>query len=221
MSCIGSDVQALDNELSTRTDAFKHLARLKDFVTSYASTVVEVVRRREFSRHLVDYASALANALSKLTADERKRRVTYRTDYGGKMPFTVEGLDDINVPTIEFEIRNVNGATINAARVKDSSRSVQNVGDLPSLTRADVDDLIRSLRSIEESPEKEQDNDLRLARAPARDVRLLVEKQFSRLESMENAFAQAVERIGTFPFHAPTNMTRDDNDSFPIHCLSL
>lgn len=213
MSCIGSDVQALDNELSTRTDAFKHLARLKDFVTSYASTVVEVVRRREFSRHLVDYASALANALSKLTADERKRRVTYRADYGGKMPFTVEGLDDINVPTIEFEIRNVNGATINGARVKDSSRSVQNVGDLPPLTRADVDDLISSLRSIEESPEKEQDNDLRLARAPARDVRLLVEKQFSRLESMENAFAQAVERIVVTECQLSTSSCPADNES--------
>ncbi|EGG00969.1 uncharacterized protein MELLADRAFT_111419 [Melampsora larici-populina 98AG31] len=219
MSCIGSDVQALDNELSTRTDAFKHLARLKDFVTSYASTVVEVVRRREFSRHLVDYASALSNALSKLTADERKRRVTYRADYGGKMPFTVEGLDDINVPTIEFEFRNVNSAAINGARPKDSSRSVQNVGDLPPLTRADVDgflyghvDLISSLRSIEESPEKEQDNDLQLARAPARDVRLLVEKQFSRLESMENAFAQAVERIVVTESQLSTSSCPVDNE---------
>lgn len=48
MSSIGSDVQALNTELRTRTESFKHLARLKDFVTAYASTVVEVVRRREY-----------------------------------------------------------------------------------------------------------------------------------------------------------------------------
>lgn len=45
---IGVELQALNTDLKTRTDPFRYLARLKDFVTAYASTVVEVVRRREY-----------------------------------------------------------------------------------------------------------------------------------------------------------------------------
>lgn len=56
--------------------------------------------------------------------------------------------------------------------------------------------MITSLRNIEETSDDERDPEQSLIKGPAHEVRLLVEKQFSRLEHMENAFAEAVERIG-------------------------
>lgn len=57
------------------------------------------------------------------------------------MPFAVEGLEDVNVPTIEFEIRHVGTGSQPGGKPKESVRNVQGVGDLPQLTRADVDGL--------------------------------------------------------------------------------
>ncbi|KAA1079114.1 oligomeric, coiled-coil, peripheral membrane protein [Puccinia graminis f. sp. tritici] len=193
---IGVELQALNSDLKTRTDPFRYLARLKDFVTAYASTVVEVVRRREYARHLADYASALNNLVSKLANDERRRRGVYRTEYAGKLPFAVEGLDDNSVPTIEFEIRYIGGGGAIVPKSKDTSSKATPItgADLPPLTRADVDELVAGLQNIEDSSDNSS-TDSYSPKVPAREVRLLVEKQFSRLEAMENAFAAAVEKF--------------------------
>lgn len=42
------DLGVLDYDLKTRTDGFKHLARLDGLIPAYVSTVAEVVRRRKF-----------------------------------------------------------------------------------------------------------------------------------------------------------------------------
>jgi hypothetical protein len=93
------------------------------------------------ARHLADYASALNNLVSKLANDERRRRGVYRTEYAGKLPFTVEGLDDKSVPTIEFEIRYIGGGGAIVPKSKDTSSKATPItgADLPPLTRADVD----------------------------------------------------------------------------------
>ncbi|WAR53458.1 hypothetical protein PtB15_2B889 [Puccinia triticina] len=190
---IGIELQALNTDLKTRTDPFRYLARLKDFVTAYASTVVEVVRRREYARHLADYASALNNLVSKLANDERRRRGVYHSEYAGKLPFAVDGLDDKSVPTIEFEIRYIGGGGAILPKSRDTTGKPASItgADLPPLTRADVDELVAGLQNIEESSHTDSFS----PQVPAREVRLLVEKQFSRLEAMENAFALAVEKF--------------------------
>ncbi|PLW08793.1 hypothetical protein PCASD_23065 [Puccinia coronata f. sp. avenae] len=192
---IGVELQALNTDLKTRTDPFRYLARLKDFVTAYASTVVEVVRRREYARHLADYASALNNLVSKLANDERRRRAGYSSEYAGKLPFTVDGLDDKSIPTIEFEIRLIGAGGALVPKSKDASKTPQATGaELPPLTRADVDEMVAALQNIEDSSDSSI-VDGHSPKVPAREVRLLVEKQFSRLEAMENAFALAVEKF--------------------------
>ncbi|MBW0475010.1 hypothetical protein O181_014725 [Austropuccinia psidii MF-1] len=193
---IGIEVQALNADLKTRTDSFRHLARLKEFVPAYASTVVEVVRRREFVRHLADYATALSASLSKLTNDERKRRMAYRSEYAGRMPFTVEGLDDTNVPAIEFDVRNIPTTNNLGIKTKEAIKTIQATGvDLPPLTRADIDEMITTLRSIEDAREEDAITEENSPKGSAKEIRQLVEKQLSRLETMENAFALAVERF--------------------------
>ncbi|KAH9471702.1 hypothetical protein Pst134EA_005581 [Puccinia striiformis f. sp. tritici] len=192
---IGVELNVLNNDLKTRTDSFRHLERLKDLVTAYASTVVEVVRRREYARHLADYASALNNLVSKLANDERRRRGVYHSEYSGKLPFTVEALEDKSLPTIEFEIRYIgNGGAILPKSHTGKNPNPINALDLPPLTRADVDELLAALHKIEDSPDNST-VDGYSPKLPAREVRLLVEKQFSRLEAMENAFALAVEKF--------------------------
>lgn len=192
---IGLEVQALNADLKTKTDSFRYLARLKDFVTAYASTVVEVVRRREYVRHLADYASALNNLVSKLSNDERRRRGLYRTEYAGKLPFAVEGLDDSSIPTIEFEIRYIGAGGAPVPKSKDNGKIIHINGvELPPLTRADVDEMLATLRNIEEFPDHETAEGSS-PKLHAREIRLLVEKQFARLEAMENAFALAVEKF--------------------------
>jgi len=192
---IGVELQALNTDMKTRTDPFRYLARLKDFVTAYASTVVEVVRRREYARHLADYASALNNLVSKLANDERRRRGVYSSEYAGKLPFTVDGLDDQSIPTIEFEIRQIGAGGAIVPKSKDTSKTPKiTAAELPSLTRADLDEMVAALQNIEESSDSST-VDSHSPKAPAREVRLLVEKQFSRLEAMENAFALAVEKF--------------------------
>ncbi|KAI8457916.1 hypothetical protein BY996DRAFT_6430376 [Phakopsora pachyrhizi] len=193
---IGSEVHALDMDLKNRTDSFKYLARLKDFVIAYASTVVEVVRRREYAQHLSDYASALASSLSKLANDERKRRIIYHNDFAWKRPFPVKSLDDTNVPTLEFSLRNKNSDTKGAVKLKEADSGSQSASmDLPPLTRADVDELINFFRNVEQGKVDTDEDDADLVRKPAREVRLLIEKQFLRLENMESAFSQALEKI--------------------------
>ncbi|KNZ61015.1 hypothetical protein VP01_1464g1 [Puccinia sorghi] len=192
---IGVELQALNTDLKTRTDPFRYLARLKDFVTAYASTVVEVVRRREYARHLADYASALNNLVSKLANDERRRRGVYSSEYAGKLPFTVDGLDDQSIPTIEFEIRQIGTGGAIVPQSKDINKTPKiTATELPPLTRADLDEMVAALQYIEESSDSSTVDGCS-PKAPAREVRLLVEKQFSRLEAMENAFALAVERF--------------------------
>jgi hypothetical protein len=56
-------------------------------------------------------------------------------------------------------------------------------------------EMVAALQNIEDSSDSSI-VDGHSPKVPAREVRLLVEKQFSRLEAMENAFALAVEKFG-------------------------
>ena len=78
--------------------------------------------------------------VSKLANDERRRRGVYSSEYAGKLPFTVDGLDDQSIPTIEFEIRQIGAGGAIVPKSKDTSKTPKiTAAELPSLTRADLD----------------------------------------------------------------------------------
>ncbi|GAA5944747.1 hypothetical protein JCM3775_006486 [Rhodotorula graminis] len=88
-----AELGALDHDLRTRTDNFKHLARLEDLIPAYVATVAEVVRRREYARLLADQSSTLSTTFAPLFDAERSRRQQYRHDFSGKLPWEVRGLN--------------------------------------------------------------------------------------------------------------------------------
>ncbi|GAA5904051.1 hypothetical protein JCM8208_003427, partial [Rhodotorula glutinis] len=102
-----ADLGALDHDLRTRTDNFKHLARLEDLIPAYVATVAEVVRRREYARLLAGQSSTLSATFTPLSDAERSRRQQYRHDFSGKLPWEVRGLNaktgDI-VPEMTLEV---------------------------------------------------------------------------------------------------------------------
>ncbi|BGP47932.1 oligomeric, coiled-coil, peripheral membrane protein [Rhodotorula kratochvilovae] len=102
-----AELGALDHDLRTRTDNFKHLARLEDLIPAYVATVAEVVRRREYARLLGGQSTTLSATFAPLSDTERTRRLQYRQDYSGKLPWEVRGLNakmDELVPEMALEV---------------------------------------------------------------------------------------------------------------------
>jgi chromosome segregation ATPase len=98
----GSLLAAVDADLhSNKLDGFKHLHRLKNMLWAYGATVVEVVRRREFSKHFLGKSQSLAELMAKLSASEWKRRQFYRSDVSSLLPWEVKGMDD-KPPSLEI-----------------------------------------------------------------------------------------------------------------------
>lgn len=110
---------------STRTDNFKHLARLEGLIPAYVATVAEVVRRREYgawvetmrmcsvdagnlaARLLSGQSEQLVSTFSPLSTRERERRLRYRQDYFGKLPWEVRGLGngtDERIPEMALDV---------------------------------------------------------------------------------------------------------------------
>ncbi|KAK4046782.1 oligomeric, coiled-coil, peripheral membrane protein [Microbotryomycetes sp. JL221] len=84
--------RTLDQDLRTRTDNFKHLARLEGLIPAYAATVAEIVRRRHFASLLADHSGKLVDTLGMVFAPERERRLQYRQRFAGQLPWEVKGL---------------------------------------------------------------------------------------------------------------------------------
>ncbi|KAJ9477849.1 Autophagy-related protein 11 [Pseudozyma hubeiensis] len=98
----GSLLAAVDADLhSNKLDGFKHLHRLKNMLWAYGATVVEVVRRREFSKHFLGKSQSLAELMAKVSASEWKRRQFYRSDVSSLLPWEVKGMDD-KPPSLEI-----------------------------------------------------------------------------------------------------------------------
>ncbi|GAA5901455.1 hypothetical protein JCM6882_006282 [Rhodosporidiobolus microsporus] len=103
-----AELGQLDHDLRTRTDNFKHLARLEGLIPAYVATVAEVVRRREYSRLLETQSTSLSISFDPLSNAERSRRATYRASFSGKLPWEVRGLaqpaGDDSIPEIPLGV---------------------------------------------------------------------------------------------------------------------
>lgn len=94
-------IGTLDAELQSRT-AFPHLSRLQLLPFAYASSIVELVRRKEFASWLTEWISRLQRTLSRFTQDEMDKRQKIKDDSYGQLPFQIPALDDSM--TVRFEI---------------------------------------------------------------------------------------------------------------------
>lgn len=84
---------ALDKDLRHK-EAFPHLERLHQLPFAYAATVVEVVRRKEFSAFMLDWSTRLVEAIDTYTAVEAKRRHALKADTLSHLPWTIAALED-------------------------------------------------------------------------------------------------------------------------------
>lgn len=109
-------------------NSFSHIQRLHNMLYAYGATVIEIVRRKEFSRFFYQRAQSILEVMAKLSASERKRRQVYRGEVHGQLPFDTKGMD-LPVPTIDFS---PSGSTDSAY----------------SLERADVEGFFLMLREL-------------------------------------------------------------------------
>ncbi|PRQ76033.1 hypothetical protein AAT19DRAFT_13055 [Rhodotorula toruloides] len=164
-----SELGALDHDLRTRTDNFKHLARLEGLIPAYVATVAEVVRRREYARLLSGQSEKLSSTFSPLSSRERERRVRYRQDYSGKLPWEVRGLGnatDERIPEMALDVMG-----------RDEG--------LPELEKDALDKLANSFRDLDDAlaGTPNPDNPIRKARA-------LLTTLISNIESLSQDFEQ-------------------------------
>ncbi|GAA5903685.1 hypothetical protein JCM5296_002118 [Sporobolomyces johnsonii] len=145
-----ADLSALDHDLRTRTENFKHLARLEGLIPAYVATVAEVVRRREYARLLTSHSASLSTSLTPLSTTERARRSAYRANFSGKLPWEVRGLGasaDEAIPEMALDV------------------DLKGQEGLPELSRETLNNLQRSFRELADSlpPDTSDDNPIKKA----------------------------------------------------------
>ncbi|WWD00241.1 hypothetical protein V866_007150 [Kwoniella sp. B9012] len=93
---------ALDADLRDKV-AFPHLHRLRQLPFAYATVVAEVVRRKEYSRLLLEWTLRLSEALSRFTSTEKTRREQVQVEMISQLPFGVVGLDESG-PRVDISV---------------------------------------------------------------------------------------------------------------------
>ncbi|KAJ6562651.1 putative peripheral membrane protein [Mycena capillaripes] len=152
-------------------NSFSHIQRLHNMLYAYGATVIEIVRRKEFSRFFYQRAQSILEVMAKLSASERKRRQVHRGEVHGQLPFETKGMDD-PVPTIDFSPSG-------------------NLDASYSLEREDVDGLLRVLDDLENASRTA--NDL-VALAAVRECRAALDKLVVKMDSLESGFDRIAER---------------------------
>lgn len=174
----------------TRTDNFKHLARLEGLIPAYVATVVEVVRRREFcellsarssssalitfnsARLLAHYSLSLSTSLGPLSSRERDLRSAYRSTFSGKLPWEVRGLSastDEAIPSLELDVKNSGD-------------------DLPELGRESLLGLQQSFAEMEDSLERSNEGRKLQPNNPIKKARRMLDELLASLDELEVQF---------------------------------
>ncbi|KAF8155845.1 putative peripheral membrane protein [Crassisporium funariophilum] len=163
-------LSALQTSLRGKT-SFSHIQRLHNMLYAYCATVIEIVRRKEFSRFFYQRAQSILEVMAKVSASERKRRHVYRGEVHGLLPFETRGMDD-PVPTIDFS----------PAGGSDSAYSLE---------RSDVDGLLHVLEDLEKYSSSTNDP---AALKATRECRTALEKLITKMDNLEAGFDKIAER---------------------------
>ncbi|KAG6916954.1 hypothetical protein DXG01_004503 [Tephrocybe rancida] len=152
-------------------NSFSHIQRLHNMLYAYGATVIEIVRRKEFSQFFYQRAQSILEVMAKLSASERKRRQLYRGELHGQLPFETRGMDD-PVPTIDFS----------PSGNLDASYSLQ---------REDVNGLLRVLDDLEQYAQTNSDA---AALRAVRECRGALDKLIVKMDGLEAGFDRIAER---------------------------
>ncbi|KLO14405.1 hypothetical protein SCHPADRAFT_914912 [Schizopora paradoxa] len=160
-------ITALQGDFRAKT-SFTHIQRLHSMPFAYGATLIEIVRRKEFSRFFYQRAQVILEVMAKLTTAEKKRRQIYRGDVHGQLPFETKGMND-SVPSIDFS----------PSGGKDNEYSLE---------RTDVERFMHELEDIyHEIPQDEGSQSLM-------ETKGALEKLLARMDSLESSFDRIVER---------------------------
>ncbi|KAG6840471.1 hypothetical protein C0991_006497 [Blastosporella zonata] len=152
-------------------NSFPHIQRLHNMLYAYGATVIEIVRRKEFSHFFYQRAQSILEVMAKLSASERKRRQLYRGELHGQLPFETRGMDD-PVPTIDFS----------PSGNLDASYSLQ---------REDVNGLLRVLDDLDHYAQTSSDP---AALRAVRECRGALDKLVVKMDGLEAGFDRIAER---------------------------
>ncbi|KAM0787747.1 hypothetical protein ACM66B_003804 [Microbotryomycetes sp. NB124-2] len=123
----------LEHDMRTRTDNFKHLARLENLVPAYVATVAEVVRRRLFAELLNERNEQYLIVAQDVSGRERERRSLYRLKYGGQLPWEVKGI----------------GALADEPDSYIGIETRDRADELPQLVRADLQEIRDEIAALQ------------------------------------------------------------------------
>ncbi|KAI1307675.1 oligomeric, coiled-coil, peripheral membrane protein [Mortierella claussenii] len=85
----------LDDSLRKRDADFSQLVYVQRIPIAYGALVVEIVRRREYSKLLLQKSQQLAEVMSRFRQMEQRRRDSFRSEVAKFVPVVVPGLDDV------------------------------------------------------------------------------------------------------------------------------
>ncbi|CAJ0635468.1 13340_t:CDS:10 [Entrophospora sp. SA101] len=122
----------LEHQFRLKSQSFKRLDLVHQTLSAYARSIVEIVRRKEYSKVLLSKAQQLAEVMAHFRNLEQKRRDTYRSEVKKHNPVNIPALDD---PPPMCDISTVN------------------IGDekLPPFTKKDIQELINLFDQIRTS----------------------------------------------------------------------
>ncbi|KAG0212821.1 oligomeric, coiled-coil, peripheral membrane protein [Mortierella sp. GBA30] len=86
----------LDDSLRKRDADFSQLVYVQRIPIAYGALVVEIVRRREYSKLLLQKSQQLAEVMSRFRQMEQRRRDSFRSEVAKFVPVVVPGLDDVS-----------------------------------------------------------------------------------------------------------------------------
>lgn len=155
--------------------SFVHIQRLHNMLYAYGATLIEIVRRKEFTRFFYQRAQSILEIMAKLTATEKRRRQIYRGEVHGQLPFDAKGMDD-SVPTIDFSLA--------GGKEMDSEQSYP-------LERSDVDAFMQMLDDLDQAPYS-------TSTQPFSETRRSLNKLLEKMDSIEGSFDKIVERSCTW-----------------------
>ncbi|KAF9182739.1 oligomeric, coiled-coil, peripheral membrane protein [Haplosporangium sp. Z 11] len=94
IASIPPSLGSLDDSLRKRDTDFSQLVYVQRIPIAYGALVVEIVRRREYSKLLLQKSQQLAEVMSRFRQMEQRRRDSFRSEVAKFVPVVVPGLDD-------------------------------------------------------------------------------------------------------------------------------
>ncbi|CAG8444414.1 17447_t:CDS:10 [Acaulospora morrowiae] len=107
IASIPSKLSRLESEVRTKTQDYKLLAHVHQMPSAYAMTLIEIVRRKEYTKLLLAKSQQLAEIMAQFRDMEQKRRDRYRLDTKKYVPIKIPALDD-SPPMCEISAVNMN-----------------------------------------------------------------------------------------------------------------